>query len=288
VTAAKAAASLTEAAMQSPPDKVPVLPGIKPVLELLSHDPGRIDLVYCRKGLRSREALEAQNLCRQNGLRFTLVEQAVLDRLCRDARQNQNTAAHQVAHQGIAARLAVSSFGGLDELFSAAVDAPLPIVLALDQVQDPGNIGTLARTLYALGGAGIILPLHNGAYLGPAAHKAATGALEHLPLARATNLSHALVKAASLGFAVYGAGRGDETAGRGARDAFVETLRLPAVLALGNEQKGLRPGVAKRCDILLRIPQARAFDSLNVAQAGAILLGLAAANKARGCAVSFG
>lgn len=261
-----------------------MLPGIKPVLELLSRDPGRIDLVYCRKGLHSREALEAQNLCRRNGLRFSLMEQAALDRLCRDAQRGQ----HAVSHQGIVARLSMSAFCSLDDLLSLAASAPLPVVLALDQVQDPGNAGTLARTLYILGGAGIILPLHNAARLGPAAHKAAAGALEHLPLARVANLGHALDRAEEAGFAVYGTGCGGKSAVRPTRDAFAETLRLPAVLALGNEQKGLRPGIAKRCACLLRIPQARAFDSFNVAQAGAILLGLAAANQSRSSAVSFG
>ncbi|MDR2744706.1 MAG: RNA methyltransferase [Desulfovibrio sp.] len=270
--------------MQRSFDKTAVLPGIKPVLELLSRDPGRIDLVYCRKGLRSREVLEAQNLCRQNGLRFSLVEQAALDRLCRDAQREQNA----VPHQGIAARLSMNTFCSLDDLLSLAADAPLPIVLALDQVQDPGNVGTLARTLYILGGAGIILPLHNAARLGPAAHKTAAGALEHLPLARVANLGRALDKAEESGFVVYGTGCGGKSAARPARDAFAETLSLPAVLALGNEQKGLRPGIAKRCVCLLRIPQARAFDSFNVAQAGAILLGLAAADQSRSSVDFFG
>ncbi|MDR3320245.1 MAG: RNA methyltransferase [Desulfovibrio sp.] len=262
--------------MQDTFDKTPVLPGVKPVLELLSRDPGRIDLVYCKKGLRSHEALEAQKLCRQNGLRFTLVEQAVLDHMCRDARRGKTA----VAHQGLVARLTPSAYCRLDEMLSSVTDAPLPLALALDQVQDPGNVGSLARTLYALGGAGIILPLHNSAHLGPAAHKAAAGALEHMPLARVANLGHALDKAEERGFVIYGTGCGEKSVGQFTRNAFAEHLRLPAVLAFGNEQKGLRPGVAKRCTCLLHIPTARDFDSFNVAQAGAILLGLAAARHA--------
>ena len=150
----------------------------------------------------------------------------------------------------------------------------VPLVVALDQVQDPGNVGTLCRTLYALGGAGVILPRHNSAYLGPAAHRAAAGALERLPVARVTNLAHALDEAEEAGFSIYGAGCGPDAA-----DAFEHAMQLPAVLVLGNEDKGLRPGVAKRCGRMLRIPLARKFDSLNVAQAGAILLGLAAMRR---------
>ncbi len=247
----------------------PLLPGLKPVLELLQSDPQRIDLVFCRKGLRSREALQVQDLCRKDGVRYSLVDTAALDRLCREAAEVGQAA---VNHQGVVARLAVTEFRQLDELLAAVREAPLPLLLALDQVQDPGNVGTLCRSLYALGGAGILLPRHNSAYLGPAARRAAAGALERLPVARVTNLAHALDSAEEANLTIYGAGfspRDD--------DAFCHAMQLPAVLVLGNEDKGLRPGVAKRCARMLRIPLARQFDSLNVAQAGAMLMALAAA-----------
>ena len=248
--------------------ETPLLPGMKPVLELLRTDPQRIDLVFCKKGLRTRDAQDVQQLCRQSGVRFSLVDQAALDRLCREAaRQNGNDAA-PLNHQGVVARLTATDFRDLADVLQAAAEAPLPLVVALDQVQDPGNVGTLCRTLYALGGAGVILPRHNSAYLGPAAHRAAAGALERLPVARVTNLAHALDEAEEAGFSIYGAGCGPDAA-----DAFEHAMQLPAVLVLGNEDKGLRPGVAKRCGRMLRIPLARKFDSLNVAQAGAILLG---------------
>ena len=87
-------------------------------------------------------------------------------------------------------------------------------------------------------------------------------------------LAHALDEAEEAGFSIYGAGCGPDAA-----DAVEHAMQLPAVLVLGNEDKGLRPGVAKRCGRMLRIPLARKFDSLNVAQAGAILLGLAAMRR---------
>lgn len=252
----------------------PLLPGIKPVLELLLDTPQRVDTVYCRKGLRSREAQEIQQLCRANHLRYSLVEGAALDRLCRGAQRGQ---AEHVNHQGVVARLAATTFQPLEAVLDAVRDAPLPLLLALDQVQDPGNLGTLCRSLYALGGAGILLPRHNSAYLGPAAQRAAAGALERLPIARVDNLGHALDSAEEAGLTIYGAGCG----GSAAVNAFEEILTLPAVLVLGNEDKGLRPGVGKRCSRMLHIPLARPFDSLNVAQAGAILLGLAAQQRRR-------
>ena len=243
-----------------------ILPGLKPVLELLANAPHRVDGVFCKKGLRSPEMLQIQALCRQQSIHYSLVAQEALDRLCHS--QDRRHGARTVSHQGVVARLTALEFHSLAHLLASAPQAPLPVILALDQVQDPGNVGTLCRTLYALGGAGLLLPLHNSAYLGPAAHRASAGALEHLPIARVTNLAHALEDAADAGFAIYGSG-----AEANSQNALVQPM------VLGNENKGLRPGVAKRCPHMLHIPLARDFDSLNVAQAGAILLGLTLARQ---------
>lgn len=238
----------------------PLLPGLKPVLELLEADPARIDTVFLRKGRRSPDTDRLMDLCREMRVRFMLVEVHVLDKL------------YSGGHQGVVARLFEAGYVELDDLLQAAPDAPLPLIIALDQVQDPGNAGTLARSLYALGGAGLIVPRHNAAYLGAGAHRAAAGALEKLPVARVANLARALDEAAEAGFAIYGA-----LPGATSRNAFTEPLRTPCVLVLGNEDKGIRPNVAKRCDTLLHIPMLRDFDSLNVAQAGALLMGCFAA-----------
>ena len=259
----------------SPPNGADlILPGMKPVMELLAATPERVSQVYCRRGLTSPEADTVRGLCRKHGIRCDTVDAAALDRLCGRPRRG-----HAVAHQGVVARLAATEFTSLEALLRGVAEAPLPLLLALDQVQDPGNVGTLCRTLYALGGAGLLLPRHNSAYLGPAARRTAAGALERLPVAQVTNLAHALDSAEEAGLAVYGTGCG--AGGAPCANAFSTPMELPAVLVLGNEDKGLRPGVAKRCGTFLRIPFARDFDSLNVAQAGAILMGLAAQHHAQ-------
>lgn len=247
-----------------------LLPGIKPVLELLESKPERIDSIICKKGLRSSDILKIQQLCRQNNIRYSLVEAQGLDRLCRRSPQNNDN----VSHQGVIARLLTTSYVTLPNLLASVSSAPLPIIFALDQVNDPGNVGTLARTMYALGGAGMIIPMHNGVHLGAAAQRAAAGALEHLPVCRVTNLGHALDACEEAGFTLYGAAAPSPSS----LNAFSHSLQLPAVIILGNEGKGIRPSNIKRCAHLLHIPQARKFDSLNVAQAGAILLALACAN----------
>lgn len=236
-------------------DETSVVAGRKPVRELLENDPGRVDCVFFRRG-RDQAMQHIIDLCKRAGLRHRFVESAELDRM-------------SPGHQGVAARVAGLSHLDLEELVVQAASAPLPLVVVLDQVQDPGNVGALARTLYALGAAGIVTAKHEGAFLGPAAVRSSAGALLKLPVAKVTNISRALERLDEAGFALFCARRSDR-----AEDAFGANLPLPAALVLGNEDKGVRPGVAKHCQRDLFIPFGREFDSLNVAQAGAILAGL--------------
>jgi 23S rRNA (guanosine2251-2'-O)-methyltransferase len=243
---------------ESGAEQAGMLSGAKPVAEMIRRCPSRIDCVFVRKGRRDADCL--LDLCRAGGVRFSLVGAEALDRMC------------AAGHQGVAARLAPIPYTPLEELLRAAPVAPLPLLVALDQVQDAGNAGTLARTLYALGGAGLIVPRHNGVFLGAGARRAAAGALERLPVARVTNMARTLETASAAGFAVYGT-TGNADAAQG-HSAFAEALRLPAVLALGGEERGLRPLVRRHCGRLIFVPMLRDMDSLNVAQAGGILIAL--------------
>ena len=238
-----------------------LLAGIRGVLELLENSPEQLEHVFLRKDKSGPPMPKIMDLCRKNGVRFTLLEKAALDRM------------FPGNHQGVLGRLALTPSTALETLLEIGRHSPLPLILALDQIQDPGNVGTLARTLYALGGGGIILPKHNTAYLGADALRASAGALPLLTVSRVTNLGRALEEAAGEGFSIFTAesarSGADEIAGQ---NIFTAKLSLPAVLVLGNEQKGIRPGVLKHANSPLYIPFRREFDSLNVAQAGAIFL----------------
>lgn len=242
-------------------DDSTLLCGVKPVLELLENHPERIDAIWLRKGRRSPMTRNILDRCRAAGIRFCLTDAASLDRMLGERAQ----------HQGIVARLFATGFADFSSLLATGADAPLPLLVALDQVQDPGNAGTLARTLHALGGAGLVIPRHNGVYLGAAARRAAAGALEQLPVSKVMNIGRAMTEARRAGWRVYGAA-GETAEGETGVNALAAALRLPALLVLGSEEKGLRPHVREKCDELLRIPMLRPFDSLNVAQAGAILI----------------
>ncbi|WP_029896654.1 TrmH family RNA methyltransferase [Desulfohalovibrio reitneri] len=236
--------------------------GRKPVLEWLESAPGRIESVVVQRGGKGGALGKVLDVCRRQGVRFRLAERAELEREVPPG----------VNHQGVAARLAPAPLSSLDDLLDGVAEAPLPVLLALDQVQDTGNLGALARSLLALGGAGLLLPRHGSARLGGGASKASAGALARLPVAHVTNLAKSLDVCRDRGLFVYGAAGG----GGNALSAYGLDPAFPCVLVLGNEEKGLRPNVAKRCDALVEIPMPGGFESLGVAQAGAMLLALLA------------
>lgn len=237
-----------------------VLPGIKPVLELLRDNPSEVDTVFLRKGRHDAQSDEIIDLCRKYGVRFSLLDEGAFRRV------------YSGPSQGVVARLFAAGFKSLEEVMALTADSPLPLIVALDQVLDPGNAGTLIRTLYALGGAGLIVPKHQSAYLGPAAAKSAAGAMQRLPIAKVTNLAQSLDKLADAGFSIYGAASGE-----GAISVYDFKPDFPAVLVLGSEEEGIRQGVAKRCQSMIEVPMRRSFDSMNVAQAGAIIMGFMSA-----------
>lgn len=245
-------------------------PGLKPALELLRDAPQTILRVYCKK--ESRELERIKELCSRSSLPLEFLDNEGLRRLGRANPGSPQT------HQGVVVELKPPLFRTDAEIIANAPSAPLPLVLALDQVQDTGNLGTLCRSAYALGCAGVILPEHNGAKIGPGAYRASAGALAKLPVAMVTNLARSLDKFDEAGYSICAAAK---TSPEAIVNAFEYSWSFPCVLILGGENKGVRPNVLKRCHRVLSIPFARPFDSLNVAQAGAMLLALCAAGKNR-------
>ncbi|MGI8573230.1 MAG: 23S rRNA (guanosine(2251)-2'-O)-methyltransferase RlmB [Solirubrobacteraceae bacterium] len=172
------------------------------------------------------------------------------------------------AHQGICAE--VSAFEYADE--ASILSLPGPLIVALDQVQDPQNLGAICRTAECAGASAMVITERRAAEVTPAVCKASAGAVEHLPIARVRNLADFLVQAKGAGLWCYGAQQGART----------EYERVDygggVVLVLGGEGKGLRPRVAAGCDALVSIPLRGRIESLSVSAAAAVLL-YAAARK---------
>jgi 23S rRNA (guanosine2251-2'-O)-methyltransferase len=167
-------------------------------------------------------------------------------------------------HQGVVAEVDPYPYADSDSLFEA--DDGQGLVVALDQVQDPHNLGAVCRAAEVAGANGVVILERRAASVTPAACKASAGAVEHLPVARVRNLADWLAEAKESGAWIYGA----------AADAPKRYSDLDwvgrTVLVLGSEGKGIRPRVVSRCDELVSIPTKGRVGSLNVSVAAAVVL----------------
>lgn len=180
-------------------------------------------------------------------------------------------------HQGVALQVDAYPYVAADDLLGAE------LLVVLDEVSDPRNLGAVARSALAAGAAGVVAPRHRAAAVTPAAVKASAGALEHLRVAQVTNVVAFLKEAKKAGSWVYGA------AGEASLTYLELDLTGPVVLVFGAEGRGLRPLVARTCDRLASIPVEAPLESLNVSVAAALFLfearrqrGASALRQARG------
>jgi 23S rRNA (guanosine2251-2'-O)-methyltransferase len=233
--------------------------GLNPVLEALQARPQEVVRVLVERGRDGRCSHAGERAAEAAAAAGVRIEDAPQGELARRS--------HGGVHQGVGAEVAEFRYAELADLIEAArARREAPFLLLLDGVTDPQNLGALARSAHALGAHGLVVPKDRAAGVGPAAFKAAAGALEHCQLARVTNLSRALddLKQQEVWSVALAA------------DAEVD---LPAIdltsgiaLILGSEGKGVRPLVRKTCDHVARIPMSGRVGSLNVAAAGAIAL----------------
>lgn len=172
----------------------------------------------------------------------------------------------EAVHQGVMAEISPLLPWSEDDLLAALVAAPRPLVLALDGVQDPHNLGACLRTADACGALAIVVPKDRAAHLSPAARKVAAGAAETTPVVAVTNLARSLALLKNAGLWVVGA---DAQAKLRAAEVDFTT---GTVLVLGAEGGGLRRLTRECCDFLVRLPQLGSVESLNVSVAAGMLL----------------
>ncbi len=177
-------------------------------------------------------------------------------------------------HQGVALVVAARPAAAMADVLARAIERREPaLVLALDSLEDPQNVGTLLRSAEAAGVHGVVFPTRRQAPLSPAAIKASAGATEHLLMAPVDDLPGTLADLHVRGLRIVGT---DASAPLTYREA---DLQGPLVLVVGSEGKGLAPAVRRRCDLLVRIPMRGRIESLNAAVAGSVLVFEAAAQR---------
>ena len=227
--------------------------GRHPVLELLRGGHRRVQEVAVLAEGRGPALQDLLRLARSQGVKIAF-----------RTRDQLSAMAGTPHHQGVVARVSEAEFATLDEVL-AAVGAGPAFLVALDGVQDPRNLGAILRTAEAFGVHGVVVPKHHAVGLTDAAARTAMGALERVPVTRATNLVAALERIKESGTWVYGASAREGVA------PWAADLRGPVCLVLGSEGEGLRPLVARACDAVVAIPMAGGAESLNVAAAAAVL-----------------
>ena len=173
------------------------------------------------------------------------------------------------AHQGVCAEAGPYPYAQVERL----LDGGEGVLVALDQVQDPQNLGSICRTAECAGAGGVLIPQRRAAEVTPAVCKASAGAVEHLPVARVRNVADALRDAREAGWWCYGASAPGAAGGREPVPYDrPDYAGAGVVLVLGSEGKGLRPRVAGACDELIALPQRGRIESLGVAAAASALL----------------
>jgi 23S rRNA (guanosine2251-2'-O)-methyltransferase len=228
---------------------VSILAGIHPVHEALKAK-RPLDRVLIAKGAASARLQEIIDLCRAQGVPLRFEPRAALDR-----------ATSTPAHQGVVAFAAARHYDDLDKILSSS-----KLLVLLDGIEDPHNLGAIIRTANAAGAGAVLVPERRAAALTDTVAKASAGAIEYVPLVRIGNVSQSIEKLKQAGFWIYGL---DE---KGSHRYDNVEFQKPSVIALGSEGKGLHQHVKEKCDVLLRIPMAGAIASLNVSVAAGVVL----------------
>ena len=231
--------------------------GIHPVLEALRAHPADVERVYVLEGsIPPRAAAEILSRARDAQVKVERIPRERLQALVEGA-----------AHQGVAARLREFTYATLEEVLARAeASGAPPLVVVLDGLQDPHNLGAVIRSADALGAHGVVLPRDRSVGVTAAVARASAGAVEHVPVARVTNLSRALEELKAAGVWVAAADPEGDQVLWGAR------LNGPLALVIGAEGTGVRPGVLKHCDLRLRIPMGGRVGSLNASVSAALVL----------------
>ena len=240
----------------APKDAPELLVGRNPVVEALrAHIPATA--VYVAQGIDIDERVrEIVGTTGDRGIALIEVTRAELDRMTGG-----------VLHQGVGIQVPPFNYEQFEDLVSAATEQVAPLLVALDGVTDPRNLGAVVRSAAAFGAHGVFLPERRASGMTPTAWRTSAGAAARLPIAQVTNLTRALKKCQEAGFTVVGL---DADGATGLYD--LEAAVGPLVIVVGSEGRGLSRLVAETCDLRVAIPMVSSVESLNASVAAAVTL----------------
>ncbi|MEO8042383.1 MAG: 23S rRNA (guanosine(2251)-2'-O)-methyltransferase RlmB [Acidobacteriota bacterium] len=230
--------------------------GVLPVLEALRAHARRIDKIVVAEGGREKRLQEIFDLARASGVRVDRVPREALERLVEPAAN----------HQGVVAFAAASEYVSVDEILDGVPNTKKPLLVILDGVEDPRNLGAVLRSAECAGADGVIIPDRRAAGLTETVAKSSAGAIEYVKVAKTTNLNRLIEDLKARNIWVVG------TSGDAVTNYTDWDWTGPCALVLGAEGSGLHRLVAENCDVLVKIPMYGKIDSLNVSVAAGVIL----------------
>ncbi len=230
--------------------------GINSVYEAVKAKKRKVFCLYVVEGKQNPAVIRIVDLAQRSGIKAKPIPKGKMFDLT-----------HVETNQGIAAEVEPFHYISIEELIEITKNSgEPPFILILDQVNDPHNLGAIIRTAHLIVDHGIVIPKDNAAQVGPSTTKAASGAVEYIPIAKVTNLSNVINILKNNNIWVVGA------EGESSKTIYEYDFTTGTAIVLGGEGKGLRRLVKEHCDDLLTIPMKGKIDSFNVSVAGAIFM----------------
>ncbi|ADZ92382.1 23S rRNA (guanosine(2251)-2'-O)-methyltransferase RlmB [Marinomonas mediterranea] len=234
--------------------------GIHAVENALTQQPERVKDVRFQEGRDDKKTQRLMQLCKKNGVRFQVVPRKVLDQLFAKSKE-------RVVHQGVVAQATMTKAKDEAELHKH-VEAleETPLIIILDGITDPHNLGACLRSADAAGAHAVVMPKDKSAPLNATVSKVACGAAESMPVFAVTNLARTMKKLQDQGVWIFG------TAGEATDMLYDHDLTIPTAIVMGAEGDGMRRLTREQCDYLVKLPMAGVVSSLNVSVATGVCL----------------
>ncbi|MDQ7838436.1 MAG: 23S rRNA (guanosine(2251)-2'-O)-methyltransferase RlmB [Thermodesulfobacteriota bacterium] len=229
--------------------------GIHPVQEKLKNNPELVQKILVKYGGQGKARQAIIYLARSLSVSVQFEKEEVLEHIVGHSH-----------HQGIVAYIQEVSYKTLEDILSYVATTTYGLILVLDGIVDPQNLGSLIRSGHAAGVQGIVIPKDRSAQVTGTVEKVAAGALTYVPVARVTNIVRALERLKEAGYWVIG------TAAEADKTIYETDLKTNVALVIGSEAKGMRPLVRRHCDLMVSVPMLGKVSSLNAAVAGAVVL----------------
>ncbi len=231
-----------------------LIAGKNPVLEALKSE-REINKIWIAEGSQKGQMQQVIHLAKEARVLVQFVPKQKIDQMTKEV------------HQGVVAQVAAYEYADLDDLFqNAQKKNETPFFLILDELEDPHNLGSILRTADAAGVHGIIIPKRRAVGLTATVAKASTGAIEHVPVARVTNLARTIAELKERGIWIFG------TDAKGSEDYRKMDAAMPLAIVIGSEGKGISRLIRDNCDFLIHLPMVGHVTSLNASVAASLLI----------------